>query len=439
MLENIFRKLLCWFWSVMKKMVFVEQTINLSKDKTKMEGKKVKIIRNEIKGIRFIKSERTLKDLRKTLNLAPNEIFQLDGYMIEEEENYYLKGEESFVICTGYDVIVGNKSMPDEEKAQLCYTQMLETIEWKVKNRQELSALEFQHLTYLDETQQKAAKEMNEFNWKETLALAKENYLYTAGVSVSLFSTVVSTNVYKGTCALKLLFDSPWCQNIVKNDAVYSFLCKTFPNISFGTRIGRLTLSMRTVSIGWKSNVFVTGIVAGLEISNILKQYYKGDIASGKLCINKLTNVVGKAGGALGGAFLGAKLGTMILPGWGTFIGAILGSIIGSLIGTALNDKIWELMGEGKDELARCEIIAKARNTLGVKKSTPWNEVVHKYKKLLLIHHPDKNIKSENASKNFIQVHQAFQILKSDHQKKFGKEKTKEELDRPPQLCIDKY
>jgi len=143
------------------------------------------------------------------------------------------------------------------------------------------------------------------------------------------------------------------------------------------------------------------------------------------------------------GCSAGAVIGSFAGPigaGVGLVAGAILGGIGGNLAGRFLTDTVLNLLNKHENEdKAREEMLLNARKILQVTLKTDWEKVIHSWRRKILDSHPDRhpdaNVEeSESFRLRFIEVHQAFCLLRDERQGKGGSFTSEKDIERIAQL-----
>jgi len=169
-----------------------------------------------------------------------------------------------------------------------------------------------------------------------------------------------------------------------------------------------------------------------IESSIALYDFYKGTI-TGLECIKRISQSVIANASSLGGGLCGSILGASIGGIFG-HIGLIIGSIGGSLFGTFINQKFWDYVEGGKEELARKHLLQEARKNLGVTEKSSFDDVISAWKILIIQFHPDKHPYATNEEKlnfrnKFASYHESFCLLRKEYEK-YGIRTTTHELNK---------
>ncbi|CAF0809544.1 unnamed protein product [Adineta steineri] len=179
-------------------------------------------------------------------------------------------------------------------------------------------------------------------------------------------------------------------------------ICKRLPSNPITTS---LTNSLKWIK-GGGLTIKPIWIVAGLllwETSKGINDWWDGRI-TGTRCVTIIIEKSAAIGGACVGVAVGSAVGTQIFPGVGTLVGGVIGGFIGGAVAEALAKWLNDYFFDRPKDIA----LENAYAYLQLRHTCSNDEINESYKKLLLIHHPDKGGKPEN----FIKLQVSLAIIK---------------------------
>lgn len=141
-------------------------------------------------------------------------------------------------------------------------------------------------------------------------------------------------------------------------------------------------------------SVVLLSVYLTYEAWKNLKLWWRGEI-SGKSCAKSIVDNLAGVAGAISGGMAGASIGTLIFPVVGTAIGAVVGCVAGSEITSSLSDWLTQKIFDLPKDVA----LENAYRFLGLQYGASNGEINAGFRRLVLIHHPDRGGNYENWHK----------------------------------------